>query len=93
MKITKKTAAAVKTKPRSTAKPKAAVTTTAAAPTVLTHADAATIQAVAERMRQSYGEWLGEEVVPWPDSDKQEVWLKIAEDGITTYEQIVFPQQ
>jgi len=92
MKITKKTAAAVKTKPR--AKPKAATTTTAVAPTVFTHADAATIQAVAERMRQSYGEWLGEgELVPWPASDKQEVWLKIAEDGITTYEQIVFPQQ
>ena len=91
MKITKKTAAAVKTKPR--AKPKAATTTTAVAPTVFTHADAATIQAVAERMRRSYGEWLGEDVVPWKDSDKQEVWLKIAEDGITTYEQIVFPQQ
>ena len=51
--------------------------------------NATTIQAVAERMRRSYGEWLGEDVVPWKDSDKQEVWLKIAEDGLTTYEQIL----
>lgn len=51
------------------------------------------IKAVAIKMREAYGEWQADPVIPWDDAaeDKKAAWLAIAEAGIETYEKETAP--
>ena len=51
------------------------------------------IQAVAIGMRQAYGEYMEDPVIPWEQADpeKQKAWLQIAEAGIEIYERETAP--